>query len=145
MAINFLPRVEVPKVEEVSRWNFYNFLKDSVFKMIDAFTQNDAAWKRPNLLGGWQHYTDFSLGEVAYRKDGAGVVWVTGAITGGGTEEVFRLPVGYRPSHMRLWAAGAIPPLETLMFVDKEGTVGVVPTDDMDCISLDGITFRAER
>jgi len=146
MSIDFLPKVEVPRVDSTGMWTFYTFLKDTVYKLIDSHNENEASWRRPNLLNDWQHY-GLPYQEASYRKDGNDMVYVSGVILGGtpgATSVAFLLPQGYRPAvTLRFSVSTDDAANPGHAEVDKNGKVFVL-TGSATLTSLDGITFRVE-
>jgi hypothetical protein len=146
MAIKFLPKIEVPSVVSIGIWEFYTFLKDSMDKVIDAFTQNDARWLRPNLINSWQNYgTPYQ--EASYRKDGSGMVWLSGAIKGGtpsATSIVFVLPIGYRPAATLRFPIASDNDSVGTFSINQHGHVVAEPSCSATLTIMDGIVFRVE-
>jgi hypothetical protein len=146
MAINFLPKQEVPETETTGLFNFYDFLKDSVDKVIDAFTQNEESWTRAYLLNSWQHY-GLPYQEASYRKDGSGMVWLSGVVkdgTPGSTSVVIELPTTHRPAcTLRFTVATDHASNNGTVDITKNGEV-IINAGSTTLTSLDGIVFRVE-
>lgn len=100
----------------------------------------------PTLLNGWKQYPLYQT--VGYRKDSAGIVFLTGLVQGGPiVSTIFRLVDGFRPKHPLIFpvctSAGA-----NRVDVLADGYIyfnwaGAWDSDAW--ISLDGISFVPEQ
>lgn len=111
--------------------------------------------------GGMRAYNGSPFGNLSYYKDATGVVHLTGlacedsgtgctsGISLSGTQFIFTLPAGFRPSRQLVFttlsAAGANY-FHTRIDVTTDGVVKMVapPTGGGDWVSLDGVSFLAD-
>lgn len=101
------------------------------------------AWITPTLINGWTQNTGAT---TTYMKDEMGFVHFKGAIRGGTNDtSAFQLPVGYRPLQQGEYivSAGAYS-VVAMVRVDTAGNVKITGTN-VNWVSLEAITFRAER
>jgi hypothetical protein len=97
-------------------------------------------WKRAGLLNGWQHYTSSQYNHPfpSYCKDLTGRVHLKGLVHAG-SETIFRLPPGYRPSNEHIFAVIAGGPLGRVD-VKPNGNV-YLSSGSNGYVSLDTISF----
>ena len=101
-------------------------------------------WITPTLLNGWEQQSVYA--EVGYYKDDFGVVHLRGTVRRGeARENVFILPPGYRPNKFVFYSVSVTPGGTTIgsMYVDSNGAVYSYHTGEG--LSLNHISFRAER
>jgi hypothetical protein len=146
MAINFIPKHEVPQTVDAGYFNFFHFLKDTCFKLIDAFNQNDKSWTRAYLLNGWQNY-GLPYQEASYRKDGTGKVWLSGVVKSGtpsSSNAVLELPSTHRPAYALVFSVATDHATNNgRLAVTKNGEV-FIEAGSATLTSLDGVCFRVE-
>ena len=117
---------------------------------------------QPPYLDGFRAYNGPPFGDLAYFKDGSGVVHLqglaclaSGALCAvqtmvGGTRRVFRLPLAFRPADSRVYTGLSVGLSDNYynprIDVTRDGYVQVIapPSAGMDWISFDGITFLAK-
>jgi hypothetical protein len=103
------------------------------------------------FLNGWDNYTaDFN--RAGFFKDSMGIVHLKGLVSSGSDRLIFMLPSGYRPAKTEVHAVYTILTSGTTigqLHITSSG--GVYFMENLPIwgllteISLDGITFRAER
>lgn len=101
------------------------------------------------LLNGWQPYADY-YDQPAYWKDALGTVHLKGAVAQPtpGSDEIFVLPVGYRPSRDSNWPAVLNAATMGTIEIHADGSVHVrsFSGDQMAAAraftSLQGVSFR---
>lgn len=104
----------------------------------------------PVFQSNWRNYSSETHGTCAYTKDALGFVHLRGLIVGGLNDtDVFVLPIGYRPSILRMFIASHYA-METSgdngakVIVYSNGIVHLIGvSSNTDWVSLDGISFYA--
>jgi hypothetical protein len=95
----------------------------------------DDDWTIATMQSGWEHYNTSNWGPVRFRKVGLGLVQVIGlakkTTSVSGTQAIFSLPVGYRPTgnHRKFLQAQKIAAL-TIAMIDVETDGDVKWTSD---------------
>jgi hypothetical protein len=109
----------------------------------------------PRFFGSWTNSAVPSAESVAFFMDHEGIVHLRGEATGGGGENLFALPPGFRPAKNKS-AGFQVGCSGTVLCTDGTGEVrisgsGVEATEGFVSVppgatsfTLDGITFRAE-
>jgi len=102
-------------------------------------------WKTlRSFANGWQNYGG-SYNRAEYFKDSTGIVHLRGLVRNGTIgKHIFTLPAGYRPLRRELHVACTYPNHSGRIDILTNGQVLPV-AGDKRWISLDGITFRAQR
>ena len=101
-------------------------------------------WITPTLLNGWEQQSAYA--EVGYYKDDFGVVHLRGTVRRGEARaNVFILPPGYRPIKFVFYSVPVTPGGTTIgsIYVDSNGAAYSYHTGEG--LSLNHISFRAER
>ena len=101
-------------------------------------------WITPTLLNGWEQQSAYA--EVGYYKDDFGVVHLRGTVRRGEARaNVFILPPGYRPIKFVFYSVPVTTGGTTIgsIYVDSNGAVYSYHTGEG--LSLNHISFRAER
>jgi hypothetical protein len=107
-----------------------------------SLSSSSPTWHNATYLHGWTTYGG-TYAPAGYAKDSNGVVHLRGGVSGGSAEEVFQLPVGYRPTHY----------IYTTIYTvsGSQGSVEITPTGDVLAFGtgatgysgLDGVSFAA--
>jgi hypothetical protein len=103
------------------------------------------------FLNGWDNYSaDFN--RAGYFKDSMGIVHLKGLVSSGTDRLIFTLPNGYRPAYTEVHTVYTILTSGTTigqLHITSSGGVHFMENLPiwglLTEISLDGITFRAER
>ena len=98
------------------------------------------------FLNGWDNYSaDFAdFNRAGFFKDSMGIVHIKGLVSSGSDRLIFVLPFDYRPTYTEVHADYTILTSGTTigqLHITSNGGVYFMENE----ISLDGITFRAER
>lgn len=106
----------------------------------------DTSWTAPSLLNNWvNHGEGYEI--AGYMLDGAGFVHLKGLLKDGTiNNDIFILPVGYRPSldkRFPIISTVTTSPSHIRIFDDTGAVRASVGANTW--LSLDGITFRAEQ
>jgi len=103
------------------------------------------SWVAPTLLNSWVNYTGLGFAPTGYYKDPHGIVRLRGFIHSGVSEQnMFVLPVGYRPAYdMRLPGVGNDVFIQ--LQIGADGVIKNVGVISNSFVSFDGITFLAEQ
>ena len=107
-----------------------------------SLSSSSPTWHNGTYLNGWSTYGS-SYAHAGYAKDSNGVVHLRGGVGGGSAEEVFQLPVGYRPTHY----------VYTTIYTEggTQGSLEITPTGAVEPFGgsstsysgLDGVSFVA--
>ncbi len=122
---------------------------DRIYQVTDLqllqVPRHQARYIDPPLLNGWQVYSA-GFNPPGYYKDDSGFVHLRGMLRDGTSRDaMFTLPEGYRPAYRQLFGCrtsdNAIP---SRCDVDADGNV-LHWTGATGWVSLDGLSFLAER
>ncbi len=106
--------------------------------MSDASSiANGAQW-----FGSWVNMSPLSQYEVRFSRDARGMVLLSGLVTGGNMgENVFRLPLGFRPQMWQYRSVDAYKSFGELMFALDGLVTYRTGLTTPAWVSLDGITY----
>jgi hypothetical protein len=106
-------------------------------------TIEQPVWTKADLENKWINYNS-SYNPAGFFKDSLGIVHLRGLVKGGIIgQTIFKLPAGYRPSFRELFVVCTNPNISGRVDVEN-GNVWAI-TGSSGWLSLDGITFRAEK
>lgn len=129
---------QVP-VEDKGNYFTKTNLEDILQEIGDNKANANITIVTPTLYNNWVYYDSVNYSNVAYYKDGFGIVHLQGVVKNGtvGSGNIFTLPSGFRPS-------------KRLVFNNSFGRIDIFTNGEIQfvsgnnsIVSLDGITFMA--
>lgn len=107
-----------------------------------SLSHSALTWHTPVALNHWQLYGG-GYATLGYAKDSNGVVHLRGGVKNGTSNTVFRLPVGYRPSHYLYMPIYTVSGGVGSIYIYPTGTVNVEGSGSTGYAGLDGVSFGA--
>jgi len=100
------------------------------------------SWITATYATGWGSYNPSTSNVCQYLKDSMGFVCIRGTVryTSGGTDVIFTLPAGYRPTKRNSFPTIA-DSLGEHVNVSADGTVELATGTGTNYVTLDGIRF----
>ncbi|HEX8010206.1 MAG TPA: hypothetical protein VF814_04640 [Casimicrobiaceae bacterium] len=106
-----------------------------------------ATWTTPTMLNSWVNYDGTNYETTQFYKDATGEVHLKGMMKDGTSAgaDMFVLPVGDRPSKIKIIATIAAGPILTGLYIFPDGRVAAGVGGSTTWTSISGVSFHAEQ